>query len=553
MAFFDTWAKYIRNTDWLVNTALHPYHDWHADLATEYFRQFPEIEAQYVTQRDSAGIENAKRALINDIYKDKTYHQEPLYAYLLAVTYSIFGEDHRWVYFWQILMSAFTIMLVYLIGKKIFNPTAGLLSVLLVLFNGSITVFQMVLLRTTMTAFFTVLLLYLFVRLLENPAMRRNVLFGIASGFALLGQSIFILFIVPAWILFLWQQRKQLKSVIPPFAVNVGAMLLVMSPLFIRNIIADVPIASMASQGAMAYIPMNIQKAFPMESFYIDMPELARIRQETGGKMLKAVGECFKTFDDFSNFWRVYSQKINGLFMWFELPNNVNYYLFREIAPILKALPVSYYFIAPLGMAGMLMGIFRLRRKILPLVLMILVSMAPMLIAGNFARYRTPLVILFSLFAAYLLIEIITLFIQKKYKLAAISIGLIIPAFIYTSTTVPRDKFLYIAADFDTFYREHYIPLLSQKEAAADFPGYLKISTEMVDDLPDYFLSVPSSQPITQSNEAECSRHVALLLDSHHNILKYLKRDQEAAVFAERIRILVGRVEEYYSKVNGSR
>ncbi len=549
MAFFDEWAKYIKGNDWACDTSLHPYHDWHGDLATEYFRQFPDVESKYVTQRDSTGMENAKRALINDIYKGKTYHQEPLYTYMLAITYSIFGEGHQVVFIWQFLMAAFTIGLIYLIGRKMFSPLIGLLAALFVLLNGAITVFEMVLLRTTMTNFFTVLLLYLFLLVLESPTLKRNIVFGIASGIAVLSQSILILFIVPAWIWLLWQQRKEIKSSIPTLAANVGAFLLVLTPLFIRNLSVGVPITATASQGAMAYIPMNIQETYPMESFFVHLPTLAKIRHDTGGKMLKAVGACLETFDNFKSFWRVYSQKINGMFMWYEIPNNVNFYLFREIAPVLKFLPVSYFLIAPMGLAGLLLGLYRLRTKLIPVVLMVLVSMAPMMIAGNLARYRTPLVILFSILAAYFLIEMISLIANKKMKIAGIALGVFVLLFIYTATTVRSDKFLFIGADLDTFYREHYLPKLESVEAAGDFPGYLNVCEEMADDIPDYFFEVPRSQPINQSNEAECSRHVTLFLESYFNILTYLKKEKEAAYIKDRISILTERMNEFNQKL----
>ncbi len=549
MAFFDEWAKYIKGNDWVCDTMLHPYHDWHEALATEYFRQFPDVENTYVSQRDSAGLENAKRALINDIYKGKTYHQEPLYTYMLAITYGIFGEGHRMVFIWQFLMAACTIGLIYLIGRKMFTPLIGVLAAMLVLCNGAITVFEMVLLRTTMTNFFTVLLLYLFLLVLESPTLKRNIVFGVASGFAVLGQSILILFILPAWIWIVWQQRKEIKNTLPALGANVGAFLLVLSPLFIRNLSVGAPMTATASQGAMAYIPMNIQETYPMESFFVHMPSLAKIRHDTGGKMLQAVGACLGTFDNFKSFWRVYSQKINGMFMWYEIPNNVNYYLFREIAPVLKFLPVSYFLIAPLGLTGLLLGLYRFRKKIFPLALMILVSMAPLLIAGNLARYRTPLVILFSILAAYFLIEMISLIATKKMKMAGIALGVFILVFIYTATTVRSDKFLYIGADLDTFYREHYLPKLEAVEAAGDYPGYLNVCIEMADDIPDYFFEVPRSQPITQSTEAECSRHVTIFLESYLNILTFLKKTKEAAFISDRIKILTERMNEFNQKL----
>src|SRR5688500_3526771 len=123
------------------------------------------------------------------------------------------------------------------------------------------------------------------------------------------------------------------------------------------------------------------------------MPSQVRIRQKSKGKMIPAVIASLKTFDSIDSFWKIYKQKIGGLFMWYEIPNNMNYYLHREIAPFLKLMPVHYFFIAPFGLVGLLIGIWRHRWKLMPLYLMTIVSIVPMIIAGDFARYRTPLVI----------------------------------------------------------------------------------------------------------------------------------------------------------------
>ncbi|MEO5905734.1 MAG: glycosyltransferase family 39 protein, partial [Saprospiraceae bacterium] len=478
MAFFDEWGQYLAKGDIWCDTLLHPFHNWHNDLAGQYFDRYPDIKAQY--RADESNTDSARRALINDIYKGKTYHQEPLYAYMLAATYSIFGHDVKWVYFWQFLLAAFTSVLVFLVGKNLFNPLTGLLASLFVTLCGTIMIFEMTLLRTTMTNFFTILLLYLFLIVLEKPTLKKQIVFGAASGIALLGQSFLILFLLPAWGWFLWTHRKSLKEILPGFAANIAALLLMMMPLFIRNVKVDVPVTALASQGAMAYIPMNIKETYPMESFYIHMPSLVQIRHDSGGKMLRAVGECLKTFDNFSSFWKVYKQKINGLFMWYEIPNNVNYYLFSEIAPVLKAMPVRYFFIAPLGLVGLAFGIWRYRWKMLPIILLTVVSITPMMIAGNLARYRTPLVILLAILAAFFIVEMLSQLYQKNYK--AVGIGLVasVLAFLYTSNTVDKNIFTLMASDIDTFYRYHYMDRLVAMETSGDTEGYYQLTSQMV-------------------------------------------------------------------------
>jgi len=546
MSFFDTWAKHIVAGDWWGHEVLHPFHSWHSDFAVEYFKQFPDIAADYnYVSTDSLQSVTAQKALINDIYKGKTFHQEPLYAYMLAITYKIFGADVKWVYFWQFLFAAFTCVLVFLTGRHLFGSLAGLIASLFVTLSGAIKVYEMTLLRTTLTNFFTVLLFYLFLKLLEKPDLKRSVIFGVASGFALLTQSYFILFLLPAWLWLIWEQRKQLKETATMAFAYLGAVLIVMSPLFIRNIKEGLSVGAMASHGAMAYIPMNVQNSGPMESFYVHMPTYARIRHDGEGKMIPTVFASLRTFDSLGSFWKIYKKKIDGLFMWREIPNNMNYYLYREIAPILKILPARYFFIAPLGMAGFLLGLWRYRKQFVPFVLMTAACIIPLMIAGNLARYRTPLVIMMCLVAAFFIIETLTLLYEKRWKHALIGLGLAALAFVYTSTIVPKTQFLWYGYDLDVFYRYFYMDDLLKYEKEADHDKYLETTTHMVDKLPDYFLTVPMNKPIVRSNEAESSRHVANMLQSHRNILDFLNKKQEAAFFDERIKILRARIDDY--------
>ena len=51
-----------------------------------------------------------------------TFYQEPLYAYLMAVTYKIFGGDHRWVAFsGSSVLGVLTNVLIYLLARRMFG------------------------------------------------------------------------------------------------------------------------------------------------------------------------------------------------------------------------------------------------------------------------------------------------------------------------------------------------------------------------------------------------------------------------------------------------
>src|SRR5713101_4404765 len=73
MNFFDQWARVMADGDWLANRELHPYFRWQATAAQIHFQ--------------AHGEQGDGRALWNRWLHGKEYHQEPLYPYLVAVTY----------------------------------------------------------------------------------------------------------------------------------------------------------------------------------------------------------------------------------------------------------------------------------------------------------------------------------------------------------------------------------------------------------------------------------------------------------------------------------
>lgn len=557
MQFFDAWAKYIAAGNWLCDTVLHPYHTWHREFAQGTFQQYPDVAAPYYAAHpsDSLGVDTAAayRAFVNDIYLGKVYHQEPLYPYLLAVTYKLFGTDHNWVYLWQFLMGACTVLLVFLIGLRLFGALAGLLAALVVMVSGPILVFEMVLLRTTMTTFFTALLLYLYLWTLDKPDWRRMLVFGLVSGIALAGQSYMILFLLPAWAWLVWLQRGQWKPLGIQMAVFTGGLLLALSPVFYRNVSVGVPMGALASNAAMTYIPANGKGAMPLEPFYVHQPTLVRIMHESGGRMGAVMIQCLQSFDGLADFWNVYRQKIEGMLMWYEVPNNVNYYAYKEYSPLLKQLPAPYYVIAPLGLAGILLGLWRLRFRFISMLLMTLTSIAPMVIGVELARYRTPLVVLMTLLAAWFVLELARMLISRQWKIFLPALAACVLAFVFTSQLPRKGVFPYFNTDFSVPYRKYYLSRLQTLEQENKFEEYLALTTELLDYMPDEFFEKRVTDAVQTSNEAECCQIAIRFLDMHALALGKLNRMDEVARFHEWADILRARADEFDRRVKGLR
>ncbi|HTF57080.1 MAG TPA: glycosyltransferase family 39 protein, partial [Planctomycetota bacterium] len=118
--FFDQWGRQIAGGDWLSKGTLHPFHEWHGRVAKAYFESHPGEE-----ERSRAMGKDPARALWNRWYGGRLFHQEPLYAYLVGITYGIFGPDPRWVYAWQMALGVLSILLAWVIARRQFGDLAA--------------------------------------------------------------------------------------------------------------------------------------------------------------------------------------------------------------------------------------------------------------------------------------------------------------------------------------------------------------------------------------------------------------------------------------------
>lgn len=165
MDFFDRWAKDISEGDWLNRKGPLPYHIWHQTLTKNYFEAKPQDTLKYQKKAQELALIDSTmsmgKALIYEWYGGPTFHQEPLYVYLVTLTYKTFGHDVLPVFIWQAFMGAFTTALLFGFVLYFFGIYAGILTTMLALLCGPFIFFDMVLLRTSLAALFGVALLIL--------------------------------------------------------------------------------------------------------------------------------------------------------------------------------------------------------------------------------------------------------------------------------------------------------------------------------------------------------------------------------------------------------
>ncbi len=560
MEFYHATAKRLAAGDWLLDTAMQPYHDWHDDVARLMLERHPDKAAGYYARfpkPDSlgGGIDTlaARKAYMSDMLGGKTFYQDPLYAYLIAFTYWLLGPDPQWVYLWQMLLGALMNVLVFWLGRMLFGSLAGVLGAVLVMLSGPIMVYEMTLLRSTLTAFLTVLSLYAYLRVLRRPRSLNGAGLGVVAGLSTLNQSYFLLFWLPALLWLGWNWRHLGRQAWKLVAAVVTAWLLTLSPLFYRNARVGAPIAAFSGAGPIIYVSYNGPISYPLEPNFWNAQSTVDLYEKSNGSLLRAVPVCWSAFETNRERLRVYREKLEGLFVWMEIPNNVSYYMYRQFSPTLKALPAPYYWVAPLGLVGLVLGFWRLRRVFVPYFFMLAISALPLFLSTSVARYRTPFVVLITLLAAYTVVVILRSLLERRFKTAASALLLMVGAAAFTWNIRERQFFPYYPSDIVSVYLAHYSKPLLQLELDKKYDEYTQLLGEFLNYLPEHFFRLNIHSRLRQNNEASCCQYVARFLDMQGTILSDAGRPEEGRKYTERAAILRALADDFFKRLEMSK
>lgn len=137
----------------------------------------------------------------------------PGYPLFLTIVYSIFGYNYFPVYVIQALLSVFSGLLIYFIGKKLFNHNIGVFGLIFFSFWPPYIVIGAQLLTETLNNFLVALAIYISILIVDSDKQKLYlwVLLGLSSGYSALVRAPFILFpyfIVGVIILLNLKKRK---------------------------------------------------------------------------------------------------------------------------------------------------------------------------------------------------------------------------------------------------------------------------------------------------------------------------------------------------------
>jgi len=377
---------------------------------------------------------------------DEPYFRAPLYPYFLALLLRATSDSLYTVRLIQSILGSLLPVLVYLLGLRLFDRRIAYWAGGIAALYPTFIYYDSALLITSLMVLLTSLLALVLLRCESEP---RRVLSFVAAGL-LLGLAGLarpnILLLGPALFIWLWVLlRPQLGAgpALRRYLLIAVTSLVVILPVTVRNYLVGDDLVFIAWQGGYNFYIGNNHEA---NGWSATAPGIAAtweggyresiaVAEESEGRPLKRsevsdfwYGLAWKEIRNHpSTFISLLFRKLRLFVNGYEIPNNLDIYLSRDVSSIMKPLLFArlVYFpfglLAPLAIIGLVMSLTEWRRYLL--VYVILGSyLATLLMFFVCARYRQPLIPFMILFAVYGVVRIIDFRRRRQGKNLALAL-----------------------------------------------------------------------------------------------------------------------------------
>ncbi|MDO8446995.1 MAG: glycosyltransferase family 39 protein [Deltaproteobacteria bacterium] len=417
------------------------------------------------------------------------FYRDPLYAYLLGTTYAVFGHKLWLIRVIQAVIDSTTCLLLYFLGRMIFNPAVGLTTALLSSLYGPFIWYQGLIEKTTLMIFLTTLFLLATLRAIETPGKRQWFLSGLTLGLAVMTRGNMLIF-APAIIMFYLLSEKKLSSFprrLILMSIFFAGLMTVLIPVAVRNLVyGKAFVLTVPSIGLNFYIGNNPSAV----GIHTPIPSLRTIpekeAEDAASIASMAVGKVL-TPSEVSSFWLnkgvafaeqepdkfiiLLGRKVLLFWNHYEVPDVYNYYFFRDMIPMLN-LFLTFGIIAPLGIAGILIS-FKEFKKGRVVSGFIIIYMASLVLFYITSRYRLPGALMLLPFASYTLVFIINSMRTQAYKKLLLTAVVLVPATLVVNMNILDERKL--LSQSHSSMGDIYQQRGGFKEAIAEYQASLKL------------------------------------------------------------------------------
>jgi len=371
------------------------------------------------------------------------YYRAPLYPHVLGLLLTLTGSSLFWSRLIQIVMGAFLPLIMFGLGRRLFNRTVATWSAVVAVFYPTFLYYDATLLITSLMVLLTTLLTWQIYRTEMKPSALNCIAAGLLLGLAGLARPN-ILLLGPAliiWIIFSIRPTLGWKRAIGRYALIGLAAVVVVAPVTIRNYVAGNELVMIAWQGGFNFFLGNNRQASGWSatapgidgSWEGGYQQAIAIAEQARGRRLPRteVSDYWYdvAFDEIRSapgaFLALQVKKLRLFFNGYEIPNNQDIYLARDFAPVLKPLLFTgwiyfpYGLLAPLALLGLILSL-RQWRRFLPVYLVLGSYIFSLMLFFVCARYRQPLLPLMILMAVYGVQETARFVRRRNYRAIAL-------------------------------------------------------------------------------------------------------------------------------------
>lgn len=376
------------------------------------FFHYPILDSR--TQWKWAGILTQSHGIGNT----EVLAKAPLYAYYLALCRWLFRGEETGLFaahLLQLLTGVATCVLTYRLGRAVFGAAVGLIAGLcLALYSPAIYRDGQLLdtsLATALTAAFTLLFLHALTQPRKGRAwLKAGLVLGLLG---LTRPNLLLLGAVSVALMLLWLRKEigggKLSRAVAIFAAGV---ILPILPIIGRNYLVTGGFVPISSTGGINFYTGNN----PSSDGYSPIPsgiawERTWYQAMEAGRMTVRAQDAYWR-EKALHFWRRQPGKglallgRKAILYWiaYEIPNNISYEWGRAHSSVLRAVPLTFAIVGPLGLAGIVLGGWRSRRAWV-LALFVLAQMVAVALFFVTGRYRMPALPLLCVFAGFALTE----------------------------------------------------------------------------------------------------------------------------------------------------
>ena len=410
--------------------------------------EYPRMDARYHDQW-------AQAIVAGETFMEGPYFRAPLYSFFLAAVYKVFGHGYLVPRLLQSLLGSVSCGMVFLIGRRAFSRTVGVLGAFVAATYWILIYFDAELLIPPLIVFLDLLMMWLLLRASEKPGGLSYGLAGLVMGLSAIARPNVLLY-APAVVVWLAVRYRPAWRRITTYAgcFVLGCVIPVL-PVTVRNYLVGDDLVLIASQGGVNFFIGNNPESDGTTAIVPGSPggwwegyrATRALADRRLGRSLKPSEVSGYYYGQALEFFR--SQPLKALALtahklrlfWNreEISNNKNIYFWTaRYTPLVRLLPLGFGVIGPLGILGLALC-WRRRQELFPVWGFVLVYMASIVMFFCTARYRTPILGPLMLLAAHALVCLITAARQARWWNVVGQLAVLIPAALFVNSTPPQN------------------------------------------------------------------------------------------------------------------